>query len=188
MTKKELRESIKIKKNQLSAWLINDLSQKISQHFLTNFQFENEIIGVFLPLESQKELNLYPLIQDLRLFNALCIPQTNFEDFSMNFYPLPNFTDLQKGKMGLLEQNITHQEAVIPSVLIIPLLTADLKGYRVGYGKGFYDRYIQQKAPNAIRIGVSLFEPIEKIEDTDEFDQPLDFLISPKKVYSYGKP
>jgi len=70
-------------------------------------------------------------------------------------------------------------------VVFIPLLAYDKKGHRVGYGKGFYDRFLSKCKPNTLKIGLSLFEPEEKIEGLDATDIPLDYCVTPVKVYEF---
>jgi 5-formyltetrahydrofolate cyclo-ligase len=67
----------------------------------------------------------------------------------------------------------------------VPLLAFDEKGFRVGYGKGFYDRFLKQCKDGGIKIGLSYFNPIDTIEDAGEFDVPLNFCITPQKVYVF---
>jgi len=69
--------------------------------------------------------------------------------------------------------------------VLVPLLSFDKKGFRVGYGKGFYDRFLMQCKSDCIKIGLSYFDPIDVIDDADEFDVPLDFCITPQKVYVF---
>ncbi len=70
-------------------------------------------------------------------------------------------------------------------MICIPLLTFDKQGYRVGYGKGFYDKYLANCRPNIIKIGISYFEPVVQISDRNEFDVPLNYCITPYKTYVF---
>jgi 5-formyltetrahydrofolate cyclo-ligase len=70
-------------------------------------------------------------------------------------------------------------------VILVPLLAFDKQGYRVGYGKGFYDRFIARCHPAVITIGLSFFEPVDKIEDVDEYDVPLKYCVTPHMLYSF---
>jgi 5-formyltetrahydrofolate cyclo-ligase len=70
-------------------------------------------------------------------------------------------------------------------IVLIPLLAFDLKGNRVGYGKGFYDRFLVNCRPDCLKIGISLFDPVERIEDVESHDIPLDIAICPAKLYDF---
>lgn len=70
-------------------------------------------------------------------------------------------------------------------IVLIPLLAFDLAGNRVGYGKGFYDRYLLQCRPDCLKIGISLFDPVARIEDVESCDIPLDIAICPAQLYDF---
>ena len=70
-------------------------------------------------------------------------------------------------------------------IVITPLLAFDPKGYRVGYGKGFYDRFFASLHKDAKRIGISLFKPCKGIENINEYDVPLTHCVTPNKTYYF---
>ena len=70
-------------------------------------------------------------------------------------------------------------------LVLVPLFIFDRKGTRVGYGKGFYDRFLPGCRKDCVKVGVSYFEPVDRIEDAQDFDVPLDFCISPQSVYVF---
>jgi len=70
-------------------------------------------------------------------------------------------------------------------LIFVPLLTFDRQGYRVGYGKGFYDKYLVHCSPELIKIGISYFEPVDEITDHHDFDVPLNYCITPYKTYVF---
>jgi 5-formyltetrahydrofolate cyclo-ligase len=69
--------------------------------------------------------------------------------------------------------------------IIMPLFAFDEKGYRVGYGKGYYDRFLKKCNDSCLKIGLSYFDAVDEIEDTDEFDVPLDLCVTPQQVYVF---
>lgn len=70
-------------------------------------------------------------------------------------------------------------------LILVPLLICDKSGYRVGYGKGYYDRYLAKCRKNVVKVGFSYFEPVEKITDTNQFDVPLTHCITPQHTYEF---
>jgi 5-formyltetrahydrofolate cyclo-ligase len=72
-------------------------------------------------------------------------------------------------------------------MIICPLIAFDLKGNRVGYGKGFYDRFLGQCKSDVIKLGLSYFEPINNITDCNESDLPLSSCITPTQHYFFDR-
>jgi 5-formyltetrahydrofolate cyclo-ligase len=70
-------------------------------------------------------------------------------------------------------------------LVLTPLLAFDAKGFRVGYGKGFYDRFLAACRNDVIKVGLSYFEAEDEISDINEHDIPLDFCITPEKLYEF---
>ena len=70
-------------------------------------------------------------------------------------------------------------------LVFVPLLGFDLQGNRVGYGKGYYDRFLSKCKDDVIKVGLSFLSPIDCIEDVDFFDKKLDFCITPERVYAF---
>lgn len=81
-----------------------------------------------------------------------------------------------------------HGQILTPEsfdLVLVPLLAFDRRGFRVGYGKGFYDRWLAQCRPDILKIGLSFFEPVDRIGDINEFDVPLNLCITPMRVYEF---
>lgn len=70
-------------------------------------------------------------------------------------------------------------------LVLVPLLAFDTQGYRVGYGKGYYDKFLAHCRNNCIKAGLSYFEPVGEITDRQEFDVPLNLCITPQQLYVF---
>ena len=70
-------------------------------------------------------------------------------------------------------------------VVFVPLLAFDKKGHRVGYGGGFYDRFLKSCKKDVLKIGLSFFLPELEIEDIHSDDIPLDFCVTPGEVFRF---
>ena len=69
---------------------------------------------------------------------------------------------------------------------MLPLLAFDKKGYRVGYGKGFYDRFLLNLKEDALKVGLSLFEVEDDlISDINSYDIPMDICVTPEILYTF---
>jgi 5-formyltetrahydrofolate cyclo-ligase len=91
-----------------------------------------------------------------------------------------------KNKFNILEP---VGGAIVPpkdlDVIFVPLVAFDTRGYRVGYGKGYYDRFLVQCRTDAVKVGFSFFDAVDYLEDIDEFDVPLNFCITPHRIYEF---
>ena len=101
----------------------------------------------------------------------------------MNFHEWKKNDILEINKFGMLEPTLLSA-IILPDIILVPLLAYDKKGNRVGYGKGFYDRFLRTQKNNIIKVGLSFFGP-EEIVEKKEFDQRLDFCVTPEKVFSF---
>jgi 5-formyltetrahydrofolate cyclo-ligase len=91
-----------------------------------------------------------------------------------------------KNKYEILEPIGDHSiSPELIDLVFVPLLAVDLRGFRVGYGKGYYDRYLVRCRNNVIKIGFSFFEPIDAINDIGQFDVPLSYCITPSRLYEF---
>ena len=93
------------------------------------------------------------------------------------------FTDNEVGITEPMGHELLAPETL--DLVLVPLLAVDERGHRVGYGKGYYDRFLSRCAPECLKVGVSYFEPVPLIEDTHEYDLPLDICITPQQVYVF---
>ena len=115
----------------------------------------------------------------------IIISKSDFNTREMTHYLLTDNTKIKKNQYNIPEpidglEVPTHKIDVV----FVPLLAFDKKGHRVGYGKGFYDKFLTDCKPKTIKIGLSFFEPEEKIEDVFENDVKLDYCITPKSIYT----
>lgn len=143
-------------------------------------------LHIFLPIEEKKEPNTFLLIEWLAENHPqikLIVPKADFETALMTNHEYLGVNDLQKNLFNILEpqKGVIHNGEI--DVVLIPLLVFDKAGYRVGYGKGFYDRFLENI--NAQKIGLSLSPAIERIDDVNEHDIRLDFCITPTETIKF---
>lgn len=187
MKKSELRTKYKHLRSQFSEEKINDLSMAIANHALQLPIWEQSYYHIFLPILEKKEINTEFLLHILHgKDKSICIPKTNFENSQMQHILLQENTPIQISDYGIPEP-VNGIE--IPSnefdVVFVPLLAFDADGHRIGYGKGFYDRFLTQCKPSCIRVGLSLFPP-EVTIPSEPTDMRLDFCVTPKKTYTFN--
>ena len=145
------------------------------------------ILASFYPLANKNEPNTLlfeKYIKTLYPFIRFCYPIIQPEQLQMEFFF--ETETLQLNAYGIQEPlpfNQVSPESI--DTILVPLLGFDQKGHRVGYGKGYYDRYLAKANKDLQRIGVSYFEPMDNFTDTSEFDVPLSSCITPWNTYAF---
>jgi 5-formyltetrahydrofolate cyclo-ligase len=190
MLKKEIRKLYRDKRMQLSEQE-RVKSDDLMLIQLQRMAFSDDVKTVmsYWPIELQGEPNTHLFtyylenhIQDVRI----CYPQANFEEASMKAILVHDETDFEENAYGIPEPETGEEiNPMDIDLVMVPLLAYDKKGYRVGFGKGFYDRFLQKCKPGVITVGFSYFDPIDEIKDTNEFDVPLNYCITPQKIYEF---
>jgi 5-formyltetrahydrofolate cyclo-ligase len=145
-------------------------------------------IHLFLPIVKFNEMDTFSIINYLgEKYPSLqiVIPRINFETMEHIVFDSVQ-TVLEKNKYDIPEPlgGTLVSAAQIDSVLV-PLLAFDKKGHRVGYGKGFYDRFLTQCRPETQKIGLSFFDPVDEITDADAWDVKLNKCICPDKIWEF---
>ncbi len=187
MTKKELRKLYKEKRSAISS----KNKMKWDDLMLIQFQqfnFNNaQCLFTFWQMEQEPNMYLFTSFLKHRIFNLqIAYPLCDFTTETMQAILVNDETVFAENKYGITEPK--HGNVLLPNeidIVFVPLLICDSKGFRVGYGKGFYDKFLSQCRKDVIKIGFNYFEPIEKIEDTNKFDIPLDYCITPQKIYEF---
>lgn len=156
--------------------------QKIDLPFVT-------FLLSYWPIEDNHEPNTHLFTDYFEFRNPdliVCYPKTDFEKHSMVAVQSNDDTRFRKNRYNIYEpESGDFVEPQGMDIVFVPILAFDRKGYRVGYGKGFYDRYLQQCRKDCIKIAFSYFDPIPSIDDPHEFDVPLDLCVTPTTVYAF---
>ena len=188
MKKVQLRKLALNQRASLSPSVIPTLSNQLLAHF-SKFDFsEIRTIHIFLPIAEKNEPDTFLFIDWLKNNHPeikIIVPKADFETALMSNYVYSEREDLQKNLYNILEPQTGELHSGEVEMVIIPLLTFDRKGYRVGYGKGFYDRFLE--GLRTLKVGISFFEPGDDIEDVNEHDIRLDLCITPHIVYDFRK-
>ena len=187
MDKTVLRKKYKALRNSLSENEIEEKSLAIANKILTLPLWEQTYFHIFLPITEQKEINTEFILHILSgKDKEIIISKADFATLKMTHFLLTDNTKIKKNDYNIPEP---VDGIEIPStkidVVFVPLLAFDEKGNRVGYGKGFYDAFLAECKPDAIKIGLSFFEPEELITDVFEGDIRLDYCVTPNSIHSF---
>lgn len=189
MLKKEARTLYRSKRMELPEAMRSKADDLMLIQFQTvDLPFIQSVLS-YWPIDENHEPNTHLFTGYLRFRNPevkICYPVSDFNNMTMEAVATDIDTAFEKSHLNIHEpDNGVRVPVAELEMVFVPLLAFDKTGYRVGYGKGFYDRYLSQCGPDCIKIGFCYFDPLESIDDRDEFDVPLDLCITPQTVYGF---
>ena len=183
-----VRKTYLKKRHSLPSTEFEKYSSRLIQNTIDLIKkYELKCVHCFLPIHTKDEINTLPIIQYCWKNNIkVVVPVSNFEEGVMRNAAFNPDTKTKQTKYNITEPTdpIWIENDNI-DLVITPLLAFDTKGYRVGYGKGFYDRFFASLHKDVKKIGISLFSPCEVVEDINEHDVPLTCCVTPNKNYSF---
>lgn len=187
MKKKELRLKYKNLRKNLSSNDIESKSLAIANNLLQLNIWNKTYFHIFLPIVEQNEVDTEFILQILAgKDKEIVISKSDFETREMSHFLLTDNTKIAKNEYNIPEPvNGLPVPTEMIEVVFVPLLAYDKKGNRVGYGKGFYDKFLSQCKPDVVKIGLSFFEPEEQIDDVLETDVKLDFCVTSGEVFRF---
>jgi 5-formyltetrahydrofolate cyclo-ligase len=187
MNKAAARSMFSAKRKELSNLQIEEFSLQIANQCLQLPIWEKEFYHLFLPIQKQNEVNTEFLLHVLQGKDKnIILSKSNFKDMSLQHILLTDTTKIQVNPFGIPEptSGIEIQPQQL-DVVFIPLLASDKTGNRVGYGKGFYDRFLSLCKPDVQKVGLSFFEPIAKLNEVNPTDVKLNYLVTPREIHRF---
>jgi len=187
MDKSQIRKQYKSLREGLSKTQIENRSISIANRCLELPIWNKQIMHIFLSIENQKEVDtsfLRTLLQGKD--KEIVIPKI-IDSVRLQHFLLTDHTLFKRNSLGIPEpvSGIEIKPSII-DVVFIPLLSFDSKGNRVGYGKGYYDRFLLNCKEECLKIGLSFFEEEQCVFDVEDTDIPLDFCVTPRQIYQYA--
>lgn len=179
MKKREIRQLYLEKRKTLSEQEVTLWSQNITAKVLQNLTVEQHYIHLFASLKKQVEVDTYPLVEALWKRDKKPVVPKIISTHQLVHYQWNPQTKMTVNAWGIPEPEAG--EKILPEqldVVLVPLLAIDQQGQRVGYGKGFYDRFLAACNSNVLKIGLGFFPPIKKIVDVAATDIGLDVYLT----------
>ncbi|MCK0161392.1 5-formyltetrahydrofolate cyclo-ligase [Allomuricauda sp. F6463D] len=187
MLKRELRKKYKNLRADISSVQASDFSLILANSLLQIPIWDFFYYHIFLSMEEKIEVDTLPLITLLQGKDKnIVVPKVSGK-YSMKNYLLTDSITIKKSSYGVPEpiDGIEIPENKI-DVVFVPLLAFDALGNRVGYGKGYYDTFLNKCNKEAIKIGLSFFgAENEPITDVNENDVKLDYCVTPDQIYTF---
>ncbi|MFL9829916.1 5-formyltetrahydrofolate cyclo-ligase [Flavobacterium sp. ST-87] len=185
--KKALRLKYKSLRKELSENDSETMSLAIANQLLKLPIWDKDYFHVFLPIAEHQEIDTQLILHLLSGRDKnIIISKSDFATREMIHYLLTDSTKIKKNEYNIPEP---VDGIEVPSqkidVIFVPLLAFDKQGHRVGYGKGFYDKFLSECRNETIKIGLSFFEAEESIADVHEADMQLDYCATPNTIYEF---
>lgn len=178
--KKDIRHQILTKRLDIEKEELYSKSETICNSFLSLPQYQNVDL-LYIYMDFKNEVVTKQIIVDAhQKGKKVAIPKVQ-NDQIVFYYLEPNDKELKEGFFGIREPEMTKPVKDKSGIMVIPGIAFDEKGYRVGYGKGYYDRYLQE---NKVAQKISLVLELQMIEKVpyDAYDIPVDMIITEKRL------
>lgn len=183
--KSEMRRSFLEARDELAPEVRETQDKQIAENLLA-FLSEREVSSLLIYVSFRSEVDTLGIIERaLAEGMRVAAPRCSSEAGVMHFYEIEKTTDLESGKFGILEpakilcDEFTGDES---SICVVPGAAFDRKGYRIGYGAGYYDRYLENFSGKTVGLAYDC-----QLSDIplphEKFDKALDFLITSERCY-----
>jgi 5-formyltetrahydrofolate cyclo-ligase len=188
--KQTLKAEIYEKRNALSDEEIKEKSDKIKNNLLSLDEFKNSK-NIMFYVSFNKEVDTHKLIKDLlnEKDKTVLVPYTVKNDLRLNVSELKDFNELELNDFGILEPKEPYIREFNPDkidIVIVPGMVFDKTGHRIGYGYGYYDRFLKA-IKNILKIGLAYdLQLVEKIQE-EEHDVPMDIIVTDKEIIKMSK-
>ena len=192
MDKKAFRNAYMKNRRALHPDELEALSARIASKFFSLALDSVRYLHIYYPIPGKQEIDSLLISERIRKEKPhiqLVLPKSDLISCTLKHFCWNDHTQLAMNEWGITEP--LSGEEVSPELLdliVIPLLACDMEGNRLGYGKGFYDRFLATCRPEALKVGLSYFEPQEATIPHEPHDIPLDVCVTPDRVWRFKHP
>lgn len=183
-SKEVIREKLQKKRREIS---VNDF-RKWSGAIISTLKKQSEykfakVIHAYVSMNDRREVNTHSLIREIlhEPKQLLVVPATQFDSGTLRHFYLESFNELKRNKWGVLEPQ-DGEECPIEKIelVIVPMVGGDERGYRIGYGGGFYDQFLSKVS--CPTIGLCFEQNMVDKLPIQFFDIGLDKIITEKRI------
>ncbi len=181
ISKQELRKEIAQALQALDRKEKAEADRKMVQWILESEAFQNAKT-IFLFVSTDREVDTHPIIKEaLKLKKKVCVPKS-YDHGIMKAYSIQSFSDLKLGRYDIYEPTSSIEvSSKEMDLILVPCCSASMDGRRLGYGKGYYDRYLSQC--DALKIVLCRQELIRSNIPEDEYDQRMDMICTQEGLF-----
>lgn len=181
--KEELRRTLLERRKSISEPDYYGASADIIEQLKRQQEYQNaRTIHSYVSINERREVETRELIKEM-LFKGkkVVVPITDFENGMLTHIQLGSFDDLEPNKWGVLEPSGGEQVSTDElELVIVPMVGADGRCNRIGYGEGFYDRFL--KKVSCPKIGLIFERNVVEEIPVEDFDIPLDKIVTGERI------
>ncbi len=188
--KKQIRKRMLALRNAMTHDDVVSKSEAIVQKVLQTNEYK-EAQNILLYADYCHEVMTRALFEDALLHKKkVYFPKSDGLTNTMEFYQVVSVTQLFEGYKGIREPKADPKKRFVwrqteDTLVIIPGVAFDTNGYRIGYGKGFYDRYLSDKRPITTMALAFACQITEEMIPTDAYDIKMDKIVTEEIIYSF---
>ena len=172
MNKRDIRKLVRQKRMELPDNWVKEYSENICRQVVTSYEFK-QAKTVYLYCEVNNEVSLDVLIHQCKEQDkTMAFPKVEGKD--LVFYVANDDDDFDKGEFDIPEPK-PIQKADEPDLIIVPGVAFTYEGMRIGYGGGYYDRFLKNHTAHTIGMAYK-FQMFEQLP-TEDYDIPLDEVV-----------
>lgn len=184
-----LRQTFLARRQALTSEQLSAFNQHICQLLIEFISWDQiKVMHLYLPIPNKNEVDTHPIIDYVRANNTnvrIVVPKVAPSSNILSHLLLTETTRLEANKWGIAEPVAgTPVPVEHIDLVLVPMLAFDKSGNRIGYGKGHYDRFLADCMPNTQKIGLSYFEPVDKIE-VEPTDIVMNVVVTPEEVWEF---
>ena len=183
--KRYLRQLFRNKRSKLSSQELSEASIRIFDQIKAAKLIEGNMVMLYMSSQNHKELPTDAMFSLSDHYNV-CVPKVINKNGSMEAVVWSKDMPASSNEWGIKEPlSDTYITPEKIDTVVVPLMCFDKAGHRVGFGKGYYDRFLERCSKEVKTIGLSYFEAVDKITDVETTDIPLDVVVTPKNIYRF---
>lgn len=178
--KEQIRQTYREMRNHLTKEQVQEWSERICTRLLESELFQKaEGICFYYPLGNEVDL-LSVANEALKQGKCISFPRTEGAD--IRFYQVEDLMDFKEGCFHVMEPVSDKFFAIERPLILTPGLVFDEQKNRMGYGKGYYDRYAAGM-PEAVKVGIAYEMQLTEAVPVDSFDIPMDHIITEERIW-----
>lgn len=185
--KDTIRKQVLEIRNKLSDEEVYNLSEKIFLNLRENSFFNNSAnIMVYLDFKHEVRTDFiinYCLKHNKNIYIPICIPETH----ELCISRITDLKELKSGHFGIREpktEYIRLSNSNVIDLVLVPGVAFDGAGTRIGFGAGYYDRFMKRLKPGAVKTALAYSFQVVDMVPSDEYDIPVDFIVTEEHTIS----